>query len=291
MLATEAIADAVVVGAADGTPAVDEDAFDVLLTATPDPPRPWVTGASLDDVKRAVLASPAAATALVHVLSATESLSVAAALTVESMAYSMLQHGEVFERWLTGRAPKSRDGGEPIRLERDDTRLDIILQRPTVHNALNAAMRDALCEAFDLVALDPSITDVHLRGDGPSFCSGGDLDEFGTARDSGETHRLRVARSVGRRIDQVADRVTAHLHGACIGAGIEIAAFASRVVAVADTTIVLPEVRMGLIPGAGGTVSLPRRIGRHRTAYLALTGTAIDAHTARTWGLVDSLVP
>jgi len=128
---------------------------------------------------------------------------------------------------------------------------------------------------------------VHLRGDGPSFCSGGDLDEFGLARDAAAAHLVRVAQSVGRRVYETADRVTAHLHGACIGAGIEISAFAGRVVAHPDATICLPEVAMGLIPGAGGTVSLPRRIGRHRTAYLALSGTPIDASTAREWDLVD----
>ena len=76
-----------------------------------------------------------------------------------------------------------------------------------------------------------------------------------------------------------------------MGAGIEIAAFASRIVAGPDTTIRLPEVGMGLIPGAGGTASIPRRIGRHRTAYLALTDVSIDAGTAAAWGLVDELAP
>ncbi len=160
-----------------------------------------------------------------------------------------------------------------------------------MHNALNAAMRDALCDAFDLVAADPSIREVHLSGDGPSLCSGGDLTEFGIATDAGAAHRLRIERSVGRRLHDNAGKVTAHLHGSCVGAGIEIAAFASQVVAYPDTSIRLPEVGMGLIPGAGGTASIPRRIGRHRTAYLALTGAPLDAVTAATWGLVDQLAP
>jgi enoyl-CoA hydratase/carnithine racemase len=66
-------------------------------------------------------------------------------------------------------------------------------------------------------------------------------------------------------------------------------AFAARVVARPDTVIGLPELPLGLIPGAGGTVSLPRRIGRHRTVWLALTRRAIDAATARAWGLVDEV--
>ncbi|RIL07464.1 MAG: enoyl-CoA hydratase, partial [Proteobacteria bacterium] len=86
------------------------------------------------------------------------------------------------------------------------------------------------------------------------------------------------------------DRLEAHLHGACIGAGVELAAFAGRVVARADAWFALPELSMGLVPGAGGTVSLPRRIGRQRTAWLALSGARLDARTALGWGLVDELV-
>jgi enoyl-CoA hydratase/carnithine racemase len=61
------------------------------------------------------------------------------------------------------------------------------------------------------------------------------------------------------------------------------------VLAQPSTRIALPELQLGLVPGAGGTVSLPRRIGRHRTAWLALTGSVIDAQTAFDWGLVDEI--
>lgn len=266
----------------------DAASYDVLLTDESDPPRPWVH-ASVDAVEVGVEHAPDAAAALVQVLRANERVGVPEGLAVESMAYSMLQHGGVFTRWLATRERRAARRGavEPVHLSRVDDRLDVILQRPHVHNAFDAATRDALCDAFDLVALDPTVTEVHLHGDGPSFCSGGDLDEFGTARDASAAHLLRLDRSVGRRIHDHADRVVAHLHGACIGAGIELAAFAGRVHAAPDTRIALPELAMGLVPGAGGTVSIPRRIGRHRTAYLALTGAAIGPDVAHAWGLVD----
>jgi enoyl-CoA hydratase/carnithine racemase len=286
---------AVVVGLADGAPDVATAGADVLLTNAANPPAPWVHCSSLDEtaaaLDAAVRASPAAATALVQVLRATEAMPVADALTVESMAYSMLQHGETFGAWLRSR-PEPRahtDAHAPVRLDRDGDRLDVVLDRPHVHNAFNAAMRDALCEAFAVARYDDSITEVHLRGDGPSFCSGGDLSEFGLATDAAAAHLVRVERSVGRAIDLVAARVTTHLHGACIGAGIELSAFAGRVVAAPDAEVRLPEVAMGLVPGAGGTASIPRRIGRHRTAYLALSGATLDARTALAWGLVDEL--
>jgi enoyl-CoA hydratase/carnithine racemase len=76
-------------------------------------------------------------------------------------------------------------------------------------------------------------------------------------------------------------------HGACVGAGTEMAAFAGRVAAAPDAFFALPEVRMGLVPGAGGSVSVPRRIGRWRSAWLMLTGDRLPAATALRWGLVD----
>ncbi len=77
------------------------------------------------------------------------------------------------------------------------------------------------------------------------------------------------------------------MHGTCVGAGVELPAFAGTVVAGPNTTFRLPENAMGLIPGAGGTVSIPRRIGRWRTLHLALSGMALNAATALAWGLAD----
>ena len=192
--------------------------------------------------------------------------------------------------WRASRPPRDRgDTGARVGVERSGAALHITLTRPEVRNALDTAMRDQLVDALQLAALDDSITEVHLRGEGPAFCAGGDLDEFGSRPDPATAHLVRILQSAGRAIDAVADRVTAHVHGACRGSGVELPAFAGRVVASADATFGLPEVSLGLIPGAGGTVSLPRRIGRHRTALLALTGEPIDAPTACEWGLVDEV--
>jgi enoyl-CoA hydratase/carnithine racemase len=83
------------------------------------------------------------------------------------------------------------------------------------------------------------------------------------------------------------DQIKVHLHGACVGAGVELPAFAGTIKAAEGTVFRLPELGMGLIPGAGGTVSLPRRIGRWRTLYLALTGQNLDLAAARGWGLTS----
>jgi len=177
-------------------------------------------------------------------------------------------------------------GDEPVLLDRNGDVLTITLNRPARHNAYAAAVRDALVDALDVAVLDPSL-DVVVRGAGKSFCSGGDLAEFGTTPDVVTAHVIRTTRSAGSRLAALGDRLTVEVQGACIGAGTELSAFGHRVVVRGDAFFQLPEVAMGLIPGAGGTVSVTKRIGRHRAAWLALTGTRIDVDTALSWGLVD----
>jgi len=150
-------------------------------------------------------------------------------------------------------------------------------------------MRDELCDALSVALQDPSAPRIELRGAGRSFCSGGDLAEFGGFTDSSATHAIRLARHPARWMSRLAERTTVYLHGACFGAGIELPAFASRLVADPSTVVSLPEIGLGLIPGAGGTISLPQRIGRQRTAWLALTAARVDARTALDWGLVDAI--
>src|SRR3546814_13309613 len=82
-------------------------------------------------------------------------------------------------------------------------------------------MRDALLEALEVAQLDPSLR-VALRGAGPSFCAGGDLDEFGSTRDLAAAHHLRVTRSPGARIHALRDRVPAYIHGPAAGSAREL---------------------------------------------------------------------
>jgi enoyl-CoA hydratase/carnithine racemase len=203
-----------------------------------------------------------------------------------------LQGGPEFATWRQSHPVVERSletEGDTVGVRRTGDTLHITLSRPSVHNALNSQMRDELHAALMIAASDPSVA-VLLEGEGPSFCSGGDLQEFGSRPDPGTAHLVRLRRSSGLLIAGMSERVEARLHGSCLGAGIELPAFAGRVTAQRDTTIALPEIDLGLIPGAGGTVSLTGRIGRHRTAYLALTGDVIDAGTALQWGLVDAVL-
>ncbi len=271
-----------------------EEGFDVLLTPS-DAPRPWVEVPDppgvLSSLSRAVGSSPLAALCLVQLLRCTEAMTIPDALAAESWIYSMLQAGPAFARWLSERPHKAGpiESTPPVLVERSGSRLDIRLNRPQVRNAFNAAMRDALIDALRMVVADPTIVEAVLAGNGPSFCSGGDLAEFGSSPDPATAHAVRVTRSAGAWLARCAERVTVEVHGACIGAGIEVPAFAGRVRSAPDARFSLPEVAMGLIPGAGGTASITRRVGRQRAAYLALSGARLPAETAYRWGLVDEI--
>lgn len=240
-------------------------------------------------------ATPLAAMVLVQLLRATEGLEVERALVIESFAYATLQAGTEFRRWLAqGARPAAdpgNDSGPPVLVERTDSQLRLRLNRPARRNALSVPMRDALVEALELVLTDTSIAHVTVSGEGPCFSAGGELAEFGSVPDAATAHAVRSTRSVAALLARCAPQLTVHVHGAAIGAGAEMAAFAARVEASADAFFQLPELRYGLIPGCGGCVSIPRRIGRLRSAYLALSGHRLDASTACSWGLVDAVTP
>jgi len=250
--------------------------------------------AELEPVLATVRATPFTATALVQLLRLSEERSVHEALIAESLVYSLLQSGPEFGAWRAAHEQREREQRKPnlapaVLAVRDGARLDLTLNRPEKHNAFSAEMRDALCEGL-LVALgDASIREVRIRGAGRSFSSGGDLDEFGTLPDPVTAHMIRSTRNAGRMLADCAERAVCFVQGACVGAGSELPAFAGRVVAAPDAYFQLPEASMGLVPGAGGTASIPRRIGRQRAAWLALSGRRIDAVTALRWGLVDEL--
>lgn len=297
-IAREAGDEAIVVAVDRGgrVPETDPAMCDAMVTTALDPPAPWVGidarrfEAQLETVRRAVAQAPVAAAILVRLLHRSEALSFDDALHGESLAYSTLLGGGEFARWLAGRKPMPGAGPAPrVKYERYGDAVRLTLRDAASRNAMTAGMRDALCEALTNVLDDPSLPRVTLTGEGKCFSTGGHLPEFGTQRDLALAHAVRMARSPARLLHCLGPRAEVALHGACIGSGIEIAAAAARRVGAADTFIQLPELRMGLIPGAGGTVTLPRAIGRHRTAWLALGGFRLGARQALAWGLLDEI--
>jgi enoyl-CoA hydratase/carnithine racemase len=268
-----------IVGVADLPGAADRD------EAGPEP--------AVERVREGVLRSPRAAIACGQLVRQTAVLGPAEGLAAEATAYSLLLGGAEFGRWLgeRGAARPPTPAAEPVLVRRDGARLSIVLNVPERRNAFSAGVREALLDAVLLAEADETIESVELSGAGPAFCSGGDLAEFGTATDLVAAWLVRLSRAPWRVIDRIAPKVTVYAQGACVGAGTEIAAYAGRVVAAPDAFFALPEVRMGLVPGAGGSVSVVRRIGRWRAAWLMLSNERLPAATALRWGLVDEIAP
>jgi enoyl-CoA hydratase/carnithine racemase len=212
------------------------------------------------------------------------------ALQFESSCYGLLQGSEEHARWLASRAaPPWRSAPGRVVVDRCGAELHVVLDRPRSRNAIDRIMRDQLVEAFSVAAVDPEVGAIKLRALGTAFSVGGDLDEFGTTRDPATAHLIRSRSLPALWIGARAGLLDVHVQGACIGAGLEIAAFAARLTASSEAWFQLPELSMGLIPGAGGCVSLPRRIGRQRTLLMILSGRRINARTALRWGLIDAI--
>jgi enoyl-CoA hydratase len=161
-------------------------------------------------------------------------------------------------------------------------------------NALGAALLDEL-EA-ELAALDGSdeTRAIVLRGAGErAFVAGADIKEFPALREasSSEVGAARGLQRVGARMDAARTPFVAAIRGYCLGGGLELAMCCDIRVCADDAQLGQPEIKLGLIPGGGGTQRLPRLVGLGRAQLLNLTGDFVDAATAERWGLVEKVVP
>lgn len=148
----------------------------------------------------------------------------------ESLAYSTLQSGAEFARWLDERGPATVPQlPDPVRAHRDGNTLHVRFNRPQRHNAFSTDARAALLEALEVARLDPSVDEVVLAGNGQSFCSGGDLAEFGSFADPAAAHLARTRYSPALVLDELTARLgrrcRAHVHGQVLGSGLEMACF------------------------------------------------------------------
>jgi enoyl-CoA hydratase/isomerase-like protein len=250
---------------------------------------------TLDELRERCLRWPHAAAVCDDVLRSVDPAGpTRAGVITESLAYSTLQAGPEFSRWLGERGPATVPVlPHPVVGERIGNTLSVRFNRPQRHNAFSTDARAALLETLEVARLDPAIDEVVLSGAGRSFCSGGDLAEFGSFADPATAHLARTRHSPALVLDELTQRLgtrcRARVHGQVLGSGLEMAAYCGWVTSSSDAVFGLPELSLGLIPGAGGTVSVTRRIGRWRTAYLVLSGRTIDPATALRWGLVDAL--
>ncbi len=170
----------------------------------------------------------------------------------------------------------------------------LTLNRPTRINALSLAMRDDLHEALSSFRDDPALRVAVISGAGErGFCAGADLIEFGTAPSQDVARRTRQRRDLWGLLASIRKPLVAALHGYVIGAGVEISGLCDIRVASQDAVFALPEVSIGMIPGAGGTQTFPRAVGLGAglARLLAERTDRMSAGEALSRGFVHRVVP
>lgn len=169
---------------------------------------------------------------------------------------------------------------DKVGVERDGDVLVILIDNPPI-NAGSLSVRCGILESIAMLAEDPTLRAAVIIGRGTTFIAGSDLREFGKPLEEPQLP------AVIRAIELVAKPVVAALHGAALGGGFELALGCDARVAVPGVLVGLPEVTLGMIPGAGGTQRLPRLVGVARAIALVCSGERITADKALALGIVD----
>jgi len=178
---------------------------------------------------------------------------------------------------------------EGLRLERDEARpvATIVLDVPGKLNRVSMAARGQLAGLFEELGRDESMRAIVLRGAGDAFTAGGDIAGF-LAAEPETVSRLAWNVAAAERCPKP---VIAALHGYAFGVGLELALACDFRIAAEGTQLALPEVRLGMIPGSGGTQRLARLVGLGRAKDMIMRGRRIEAQEALALGLVTEVVP
>jgi len=185
----------------------------------------------------------------------------------------------------------SADRLDAVVYDKIDAIAVVTLNRPECLNAYDIAMRDALYDALLAIRDDPEVRVVVLAGRGSSFCTGGDLREFGTATSPIAARTARWRRDVWGLLLALPQPTIAAVHGYTVGGGFEMALLCDLCIAARNTRLCFPETRLGMIPGVGGTQTAARRFGHAVASDLLLSGRWIDAAAALRLGLAQRVVP
>ena len=166
----------------------------------------------------------------------------------------------------------------------------ISLNRPGALNSYNMQMRDDFSEALTAIQYDDEVWALIISGQGRAFCAGADLTEFGTAPSQVTARQVRWQRDVWGQLNGLRIPTIAAIHGYCIGSGMEIALLCDLRIATDDAVFAMPEVKLGMIPAAGGSQTLPRHCGPSAALDLLLTGRRFGAEEALALGLITRTV-
>ncbi len=176
----------------------------------------------------------------------------------------------------------SEDTPNSVTMEKDGNVAVIIVNNPPV-NALSWHVRQGLSDNFAAALSDDSVEAIVLRCDGATFIAGADITEFGKPPKGPDFN------AVLNSIEAAAKPVVAAIHGTALGGGLETTLVCHYRVAVPSAKLGVPEVKLGLLPGAGGTQRLPRVVGIEAAALMTSTGDPVPAAKAKDMGLVDAL--
>lgn len=179
----------------------------------------------------------------------------------------------------------------PVLVELHDKTIVITLNRPDRMNALNTALREGLHSALQQVEESDTVCSVVLTGAGPkAFCAGADLAERAGMSDREVKRTVRALQALTSRIANLPVPTIAAINGYAFGGGLEIALACDLRICASEAKMGLPEVQLGIIPGAGGTQRLSRAIGVTRARELIFTGRRIDGNQALTYGIVSESI-
>ncbi|NIP82766.1 MAG: crotonase, partial [Gemmatimonadetes bacterium] len=179
---------------------------------------------------------------------------------------------------------------ETLRMEVEERVAVLTIDRPEKRNALNATVRRELVEALDALAERDDVRVVVLTGAGDkAFVAGADIGEF-AERTPLEQRAVLAGRRVHRELAAFPKPTVAMINGYALGGGCELALACDIRVAGRSAKLGQPEIRLGLMPGGGGTQRLPRLVGFGQAMRMVLTGDILDADEAARIGLVDLLV-
>ena len=179
---------------------------------------------------------------------------------------------------------------EFITFDVDDRIATITVNRPDKLNALNDATIGELGAAIDEASSRDDVAGVLLTGAGRSFIAGADISELSAQSPLEATARSRRGQDIFRRFETSRKPTVAAINGFALGGGCELAMSCHVRIASEKAKLGQPEVKLGIVPGYGGTQRLPRLIGRGAALRLLLTGDMIDANEAFRLGLVDQVV-
>lgn len=168
--------------------------------------------------------------------------------------------------------------------------MTLVLNRPDKLNALNADVLASLQEAFSQARQDKKIKGILLTGTGKAFCAGADIARLAECNAESGYQFAQDGQAVFKSLETCGKPSLAAINGFAFGGGCELAISASMRIAATTAQFGQPEVKLGVIPGYGGTQRLSRLIGKGRAMDLCLTGRFINAETALQWGLVSEVV-